>query len=92
MRGRLAQDHARCARIAEELAGLGAFSVDRARVQTNILFVRCLGVEAESVVRAAAARDLLLYATGPRTIRIVTHMDVNDRHVERLLEVFRAAC
>jgi len=86
---RLEADHARCAHIATELDALDGFSVDRTAVQTNILFVRSHSVEADRIVEAAAEQGILLYATGPMQIRIVTHYDVHDRHAERLLDVFR---
>jgi threonine aldolase len=89
-RERLVEDHARCRRIAEELDSLAGFSVDLGSVQTNIVFVRSENVDAERIVKAAAEHELSLFATGPRRIRIVTHYDVLDRHVERLLQVFRS--
>jgi threonine aldolase len=86
-RERLAEDHARCERIATELESLDAFSVKRTPGQTNIVFVRCPGIDAGSIVTAAAEEQVLLYATGEHEIRLVTHRDVTDRHVDRLLEV-----
>lgn len=84
MRGRLAEDHARARRIAEGLLSRGC-EVDLAAVQTNIVFARWKGDDAAAVVEAAARERIRLYATGPRQIRFVTHHDVDDDDVERLL-------
>ena len=85
MRDRLAEDHARARRIAEALTGVTGFSVDAGLVQTNIVFVRLEDLDPARVVDAAAAESIRLYATGPRQIRLVTHHDVDDDDVDRLL-------
>jgi threonine aldolase len=86
MRERLAEDHVRARRIAERLASMGGFAVDLAAVQTNIVFVRLEKLDPARVVEAAAKDGILLYATGPQQIRFVTHHDVDDDDVARLLE------
>jgi threonine aldolase len=85
MRGRLAEDHRRARRIAEALASLPGFVVDVAAVQTNIVFVRLEELGPAQVVDEAAREKIRLYATGPDQIRFVTHHDVDDDDVERLL-------
>jgi threonine aldolase len=86
MRGRLAEDHAKARRIAERLAALPDFVVDLAAVQTNIVFVRLRKLNPAEVVEAAARESIRLYATGPDQIRFVTHHDVDDDDVGRLLD------
>ena len=86
MRHRLAEDHANARRIAEGLAALPGFAVDLAAVQTNIVFVRLQRLDPARVVEAAAAERIRLYATGPDQIRFVTHHDVDDDDVTRLLD------
>jgi len=85
MRERLTEDHVRARRIADRLASLGGFAVDLAAVQTNIVFVRLEKLDPARVVEAAAKDGILLYATGPQQIRFVTHHDVDDDDVARLL-------
>jgi threonine aldolase len=85
MRGRLADDHAKARRIAERLASLPGFAVDLAAVQTNIVFVRLEKLDPVRVVEAAAQDGIRLYATGPQQIRFVTHHDVDDDDVSKLL-------
>ena len=55
-------------------------------VQTNIVFVRLERLDPARVVEAAAREGIRLYATGPSQIRIVTHRDVDEEDVDRLLE------
>jgi threonine aldolase len=85
MRQRLAEDHVRARRIAERLATLPGFGVDLEAVQTNIVFVRLEKLDPARVVEEAAKERILLYATGPKQIRFVTHHDVDDDDVARLL-------
>jgi threonine aldolase len=89
MRERLAEDHVRARRIAESLASLPGFEVDLAAVQTNIVFVRLETLDPARIVEEAAAETIRLYATGPRQIRLVTHHDVDDDDVDRLLAFLR---
>ena len=91
MRTRLADDHAKARRIAEGLAALPGFAVDLAAVQTNIVFVRLERLDPVRVVEAAGREGLRLYATGPQQIRFVTHHDVDDDDVARLLDFLRIA-
>ncbi len=80
---RLAEDHARAGRIAAALAPFGVTSTER--VRTNVV---PLALDDASAV-AAAARDLgvLVSVLGPRTGRLLTHLDVGDAAVDRAIEV-----
>jgi threonine aldolase len=78
---RLAEDHTRARRLAEGLGG------DPAQVDTNIVVLDV--DDAGSVSRAAAERGVLVSALGPRFLRLVTHLDVDDDGVERALGVLR---
>jgi threonine aldolase len=87
MRHRLAEDHTRARRFAEALAAIGSYTLDLAAVETNIVFFDTGSIDAARIVEAARARDILLYATGPHRMRIVTHHDVDDACVGRLIEL-----
>jgi threonine aldolase len=89
MRHRLAEDHARARRFAETLATVAPYAVDPAAVDTNIVFFGTGPVAAARVVDEAKLRDILLYAVGPHRMRVVTHHDVDDAAVDRLLELLR---
>jgi threonine aldolase len=76
---RLADDHARARRLAD------AVGVDPATVDTNIV---ALPVP-DAVAFAADARvdGVLMSVVGPRRVRLVTHLDVDDAGVEHAAKV-----
>jgi threonine aldolase len=78
---RLADDHARARRLAQGLGG------DPAAVDTNIVVLDV--DDAGAVARAATEQGVLVSALGPRFLRLVTHLDVDDDGVERALKVLR---
>ena len=78
---RLAEDHARAKRLAE------ALGADPALVQTNIVVLDV--ADAAEVAVRAAERDVLVSALGPRFLRLVTHLDVDDEGIERAISVLR---
>jgi threonine aldolase len=89
---RLAEDHANARAIAELLAASPHCELDLATVQTNILVfhMRSGAPDAATVVARARERGVLLFAFGPRTLRVVTHLDVTafvlDRRIPRRLQ------
>jgi threonine aldolase len=76
---RLADDHARARRLA---AALGA---DPAMVETNIVVLDA--AEAATVAARAREQDVLVSALGPRFLRLVTHLDVDDDGIDRAIDV-----
>jgi threonine aldolase len=78
---RLADDHARARRLAE------ALGADPAAVPTNIVVLDV--ADAAGVAMKAAADGVLVSALGPRFLRLVTHLDVDDDGLERAIEVLR---
>jgi threonine aldolase len=87
MRDRLPDDHRRAKRLAEGLARLPRFSIDPSRVETNILFVGWKGEgPVQGVVEKLKARGILAMAPDPERLRLLTHCDVDDQDVDRLLE------
>lgn len=91
-RGRLGVDHDNARRFAERVARIPGASVDVARVETNIVNV---DVDAprtgEAVSRAARSVGLLVNASGPRRVRVVTHLDVSAADVDRAAELLGEA-
>jgi threonine aldolase len=78
---RLADDHARARRLA---AALGA---DPALVDTNIVVLDA--AEAPAVAAKAAEQHVLVSALGPRFLRLVTHLDVDDDGIDRAIDVLK---
>lgn len=89
-RERLTEDHARAQRLAAALAALPGVTVLHGPVETNIVFVRVAGRTALEVRDGLVRRGVLASATGPETLRFVTHLDVGDADVERALAALRA--
>ena len=85
--GRLGEDHARARRLAEALAATGV--VDPAKVRTNIVALDLTKstVDAPAVGASARAAGVLVSVLGPRTARLVTHLDLDDEGVDRAIEV-----
>jgi len=84
---RLAEDHARARRLADALAPFGI--VDAAKVRTNIvpLDLTKSTVDAPGLGAAARHRGVLVSVLGPRTARLVTHLDLDDAAVDRASDV-----
>lgn len=86
---RLADDHARAARIAGGLADLGATDPDT--TETNIVMVSTGPRPAAEVVREIGAAGVLANQFGPTSVRLVLHLDVDDDGVDRAIAALRAA-
>jgi threonine aldolase len=85
---RLAEDHANCRLVAEHLAQSPRVELDLERVQTNILVFGLSpdAPDAPTVVSRARERGVLIFAFGPRTVRLVTHLDVTRAQCEQAAE------
>jgi threonine aldolase len=89
---RLADDHANARRLAEGLAALPGVSLDPKTVETNIVFFELTGeLTAPAAVERLLARGVRMGALGPRTVRAVTHLDVDTEGIERALAAARLA-
>ena len=73
-RARIAEDHAAAKIIAETIRAVAGASVPP--VETNIINVDTPSVPAEAVVTAARQRGVLVGASGPHRVRVVTHLDL----------------
>jgi threonine aldolase len=76
---RLADDHKRARRLAESLGA------DPASAPTNIVVLDVK--DAATVATRARERGVLVSALGPRFLRLVTHLDVDDNAVDQAVEV-----
>ena len=78
---RLVDDHRRARRLAEALGR------DPSLTQTNIVVLDVS--DAAAVAAAARERGVWVSVLGPRFLRLVTHLDVDDDAVERAIAVLR---
>jgi threonine aldolase len=76
---RLADDHARAQRLTAELGG------DVADCPTNIAVISV----ADGAAAAAAAREqgVLFNVIGPKLIRLVTHLDIDDDAIDQAIKL-----
>ena len=80
---RLAEDHARARRLG------AALGLDPQAIDTNIVM---LDVPDAAAVVAASARDgVLCSAIGPRRVRLITHLDIDDDAVDQAIAVLLRA-
>jgi threonine aldolase len=93
---RLADDHVNARALAEALAAMPSIRIDLASVQTNIVILRVdrgdrarSVAAAEELVKGCVARKVKIHATGPGTIRCVTHKDVDAEDIRRAVDAFR---
>jgi threonine aldolase len=90
---RLAEDHANAHALAAKLAKHPRVQLDLATVQTNIVVFRLTAdaPDAATVVGRAGEQSLLLFPFGPRTIRVVTHLDVTREQCELAGDILLSA-
>ncbi|PYM16600.1 MAG: low specificity L-threonine aldolase [Candidatus Rokuibacteriota bacterium] len=88
---RLADDHQNARRLAAGLATLAGVALDPTTVDTNIVIFDLRGrLDAPAAVAGLLERGVRMGAMGPRTIRAVTHLDVDADGIERALEAARS--
>jgi threonine aldolase len=89
---RLADDHEKAALIARRLCQSSRVILDAYAVQTNIIVfnVTADAPDAPAIVARARERGVLVIAFGPRTIRLVTHLDVSRSQCEQAADILLA--
>jgi len=88
---RLVEDHTRARALAEALERTGV-GQPLHPIESNIVQFRIADRfgSALELVQAAAARGVSFFPTGPRTARLVTHLDLDDEAVAHAVTVFEA--
>jgi threonine aldolase len=89
---RLADDHDNAAHIARRLVESSRILLSAETVQTNIIVFSLTpdAPDAATIVARARERGVLIIAFGPRTIRLVTHLDVSRSQCEQAADVLLA--
>jgi threonine aldolase len=88
---RLADDHANARIMADIIADAWPQAVDPATVETNIVYVETGTVPARRIVAALASQGVTLGAMGDHLLRLVTHLDVDDRDCREAAHLIVAA-
>lgn len=80
---RLGDDHARARRLGE------ALGLDPASIHTNIVMLDV--PDAAALVAAAARNGVRCSAIGPRRVRLITHLDIDDDSLDHAIKVLTSA-
>jgi threonine aldolase len=88
---RLADDHARAARLASGLAKIPWIRVEKDPPPTNMIFFDLTdssGMDSKGLETQLKAKGVLIHPVGSRRVRLVLHHDVDDEGVEDALAAF----
>ncbi len=85
---RLVDDHRRAAALAGALQELG-YQIDPAAVRTNIVIFGTGATDPAALVDRLRQADVAAAAVGPRSVRFVTHSDLDDRDLDRVIATLR---
>lgn len=92
---RVTEDHAHARLLAERLADAAPGIVDPATAETNIVVLDLaaagVGPDAGEVASRAREAGVLVSVLGPRALRLVTHLDVDEAGCRRAADVLAAA-
>jgi threonine aldolase len=80
---RLAVDHTNALRLADQLNRIGKVEVKKDLVETNMVFMKLPVGSTEPLRKYLSERGILL-GDGERTIRLVTHLDIDVDAVDQL--------
>jgi threonine aldolase len=89
---RLAEDHARAARLAAGIHAVDPALVDPRGVETNIVMIDVsrTGGDAQTWLARLAAHDVQAGAWNPTQLRLVTHRHIDDVAVDVAVAAFQA--
>jgi len=90
---RLAEDHLRAQKIAQELAAIDPSLVDPKKVATNIVGLELakVGITAAELASRCRGAGLWISALGPHYARLVTHLDFDDTQCDQAIEILKGA-
>ncbi len=87
---KLADDHARARRLTEFVNGLEGFSVIPPDTNIIMMDIEREDLSPQQVIDFLEERGVLVLAMGPKRLRAVTHLDVDDEGIERACAAFEA--
>ena len=90
-RQRLAEDHAKARKLAEGLSAIRGVELVGTPVETNIVRFKVAGKSAAAVQEKMKELGVLLFSTGPESIRVVTHLQISSADVDAALAAFGKA-
>lgn len=88
---RLADDHANARLMTETIRETAPEAVDPGQVQTNMVYVDTGEVDAQKLTEDLAADGILVLAVTGSMMRLVTHLDVDEKGCRRAAEAIARA-
>ncbi len=88
-RARLTQDHANAKALAAGIASFAGIELDPDTVETNIVIFQITTMSAATLAGKLLQSGVHMLATGPDTIRAVTHLDVSAEQINEAVKLFR---
>jgi threonine aldolase len=90
-RQRLHEDHANAQLLAHGLQAVPGIVIEPAEVQTNIVVFHSPNLAADVLEQRLQERGVSLFAIGPNSLRMVTHLMVNEAQIRAVPEIVAAA-
>ena len=84
---RMADDHARARKLAEDIGNMDGFNVDISTVETNMVYITT-DTLASDVIKSLSEKGIDALDLGPNMLRLVTHLHINDEDIERTINAF----
>jgi threonine aldolase len=86
---RLKKDHESAKAIAEACAAVSPTFIDPSSVETNIVALDLSAASNTAAQLNAQLKDegILASALGPKFLRVVTHLDISERDLAKILEI-----
>lgn len=91
-------DHIHAKRIGEELSKLPIYKIYLNHIESNILVVYVQdeylikGLKANEISRRLKEKGILSNDRNNNSLRIVTHRDLNDEDIEKIIDGYREVC
>ena len=87
---RLAEDHRRARTLAAGLVEIPGLLVDLDATETNIVVIKLDQGSPQEWIDELQRAGILVVPFGPAALRAVTHLDIRDEDLERVVAAFRA--
>jgi len=94
MTKRLADDHIRARKLADGLRQVKGISVDAGSPYSNMVYLNLASdvkIDATNIIESALQQGVLLDCENARRFRLVTHYWVDDKAVDKVIQVFATA-
>ena len=85
---RLAEDHENAAVLAQGLGEIDEIDIDHTDTQTNMVFVDLGQIDSRKLIKHLRDRGILIKGQGK--VRLVTHLDISESDIRRVVATFKA--